>query len=265
MDDVWQALEQFLRNYGGRLAGAVLVLAAGWLLLRYLVGPLRRMLARSRVEPLAASFLVNSARTMVLFAVLLAVLNQLGVETTSLLTLLGAVALAVSLSLQSSLANFASGLIVLWFRIVRVGDQIEVGDVKGRVVELLPFHAVVVTADNQRVTVPNTQLTGTAVRNHSTLPTRRAEWALPVAADDDLAAVKQALEARLRADQRVLQEPPPQAYVKEWAPDKKTVAVTAWTATADHPAVQQEMLEALGASLEELRRKRTPEGARDNP
>jgi small conductance mechanosensitive channel len=256
MDDLWQILRQFFQDYGGRILGAVLILAAGWVLIRYLVSPLRRLLGRSHLDPLVASFLINSLRTVLLFAVLLGVLNQLGVETTSLLTLLGAVALAVSLSLQGSLANFASGLLVLWFRIVRVGDQIETGDLKGRVLELLPFHAVIITADNQRVTVPNTQLTNGPVRNHSALPTRRCEWTLSLKAGEDLAAVKQALGNRLRADGRILADPPPQFFLKEWAEDKRVLTATAWTATPDHPAVQQDMLEALGEALEELRKSR---------
>jgi small conductance mechanosensitive channel len=258
MADLWQTLHQFLLNYGDRILGAVLILAAGWLLMRYLVGPLRRLLARGPMDPLVASFLVNSLRTVLLFAVLLGVLNQLGVETTSLLTLLGALALAVSLSLQGSLANFASGLLILWFRIVRVGDQIESGDIKGRVVELLPFHAVLLTADNQRVTIPNTLLTNGPVRNHSAQPTHRCEWNLPVKAGEDLSAVKEGLRACLRKDPRILTDPPPQVFVKEWAEDKRILTATAWTITLDHQAVQQEMLEALGLSLEELRKAEGP-------
>jgi small conductance mechanosensitive channel len=254
MDDVWQTLRQFSLDYVGRIVGALLILAAGWAVLHFLLGPLRRLLGRGRMDPLVASFLVNSLRTVLLFAVLLAVLNQLGVETASLLTLLGAVALAVSLSLQGSLANFASGLLVLWFRIVHVGDQIQTGDLTGRVVELLPFHAVVITADNQRVTVPNTQLANATVRNHSALPTRRCEWTLPLKAGADLAAVKKALENRLRGDGRILADPEPRVFLKEWAEDKWVLTATAWTATANYAAVQQETLEALGGVLDELRR-----------
>jgi small conductance mechanosensitive channel len=201
-----------------------------------------------------ASFLVNTARTLLMFAVLLGVLNQLGVETASLLTLLGAVALAVALSLQGSLANFASGLVVLAFRIVRVGDLIETGDIRGRVVELKTFHTVLVTADNQRVTVPNTILTTAAVRNHSALPIRRVEWTLPVAASVDFPGTKGALHARLGSDPRILPDPPPQIFVKEWADDKRLLTILAWTDTAHAISVQQELLEALGLSLDQFRR-----------
>jgi small conductance mechanosensitive channel len=256
MANLGQTVQQFVQDYGAHILGAVLILAVGWLLLRILVGPLRRLLERSRFERTAASFLVNSLRAVVLFAIFLGVLNQLGVQTASLLTLLGAVVLAVSLALQGALANFASGLVVLSFRIARVGDLIETGDIKGRVVELLPFHAVVVTADNQRVTVPNTMLTNTAVRNHTSLSTRRVEWSLPLTAKDELTMAKEQLRACLQADARILPDPPAQVYVKEWSEEKRVLAVNAWTATEDYQAVQQDLLEMLGKKLDEVRQPR---------
>jgi small conductance mechanosensitive channel len=254
MHDFWQSLHQLVEDYGGRVLAAVLILAVGWMVIRFLIGPLRGLLERSNLDPSVTSFVVNSARTMLLFAVLLGVLHQLGVETASLLTLLGAVALAVALSLQGSLANFASGLVVLSFRIVRVGDLIETGDIRGRVLELQPFHVVLVTADNQRVTLPNTLLTTAAIRNHTFMTMRRVEWTLPVPAALDLAAAKDTLRARLLAEARIATDPAPQIFVKEWLDDKRIVTVTAWADTAHYAAVQQDLLEPLGLSLEELRK-----------
>jgi small conductance mechanosensitive channel len=249
----WQTLASWLREYTGRLAGSVLILLLGWMANRLLVGPLRQILARSRLDVSVASFLVNSARTAILLVVLLAVLQQFGLETTSLLTLLGTAGLAVALSLQGSLANFASGLLLLAFRTVRVGDAIEVGDVRGRVSEMLPFHIVLETPDNQRITLPNTLLTSGPVRNNTYLSTRRVQWTLPVSAHADLDAIKAALRTRLQAESRIHREPVPQIYVQEWGADKYTLAVTAWTATANYLDVQQEMLEELGKSLDRVR------------
>lgn len=254
MNDAWLMARGWLLEYGGPVLGAVLILAAGWVALRFLLVPFRRLLERSRVDPSAASFLTSSLRTALLVAIFLGVLQQLGVQTASLLTLLGAAGLAIALSLQGSLANFASGLLILSFRMVRVGDLIEMGDVRGRVAELLPFHVVLVTADNQRVTVPNTLLTNGVVRNNSALPMRRVQWSLPVTPKDHLPAVKEAVRARLRSDGRVLAEPPPQIHVQEWAEDKRVLTITAWTTTADYLTVQQDGLEALGAALDETRR-----------
>ncbi len=249
----WEHVNAWIREYAGRSVGAALILLLGWSANRLLIGPLQRLLSRSRLDVSVASFLVNSVRTAILLAVLIAVLQQFGLETTSLLTLLGTAGLAVALSLQGSLANFASGLMLLAFRTVRIGDSIEVGDVRGRVSEMLPFHIVVETLDNQRVTVPNTLLTTGPVRNNTYLPARRVQWTLPVSPADNLDAVRAALRSRLQADTRIHKEPPPQIYVQDWATDKRTLAVTAWTATADYLIVQQELLEELGKSVETTR------------
>src|SRR5579871_1072742 len=199
----WEHINAWMREYAGRGAGAALILLLGWIANRLLIGPLRQVLGSSRLDVSVASFLVNSVRTAILLAVLLAVLQQFGLETTSLITLLGAAGLAVALSLQGSLANFASGLLLLSFRIVRVGDLVEVGDVRGRVSDMLPFHVVIDTLDNQRITVPNTLLTSSPVRNNSVLPVRRVEWKLTLGPKRDLAAARQAVLTQLRTDPRV--------------------------------------------------------------
>jgi small conductance mechanosensitive channel len=250
---MWEMMRPRVEELAGRLALAAVILLVGWLLIRVLVGPLHRLLSRSRLDPLVVSFLVNSARGAILVAILLAVLQQLGIQTASLLTLLGAAGLAVALSLQGSLANFASGLVLLSFRVVRVGDLIEVGDVRGRVSEMLPFHVVINTLDNQRIVVPNTLLTNGPVRNNSFLLSRRVRWTLPIAATDDLNAAREALSNRLRADPRIFAEPAPQVYVQEWTLDRRVLAVEAWTATTDYLVVQQDLLEQLGQALQDIR------------
>jgi small conductance mechanosensitive channel len=253
MDGFWQQLRQWAEANAGHAAAAAVILLVGVAALRYLVAPLRRLLERGRMAPSAASFLANSARALLLAAIAIGVLQQLGVETTSLVAVLAAAGLAVGLALQNTLANFAAGLVVLAFRMVRVGDVIDVGGLRGRVSDLFPFHVVLITDDNQSVTVPNTMLTGGGVRNFTALPLRRAQWSLPVAVGADLAATKEALLARLRSDPRVLPEPPPRAFVQEWADDHRVLAVQAWTSAADLPAVQEELLEPLGLAVEALR------------
>ncbi len=250
MEAWWEPLRQWADLYGGRLVGALVILVVGLLALRYLVGALGRLLQRSRLQPTLASFLVNSVRGLLLVVIVLGVLQQLGVETASLLTVLAACGLAVALSLQNTLANFTAGLILLAFRLLRVGDLVDTGSLRGRVTELLPFHVLLVTDDDQLAVVPNTTLIGNGFRNLSARPARRAQWLVPLRPGDDLAAAKAALCERLRSDPRVLREPPPRAFVQEWADDKRVLAVQAWCAAADHAAVQEELLEALGLTLE---------------
>jgi small conductance mechanosensitive channel len=250
MDGLWVLLREWLGTYWKNLAGAAAILVVGVFALRYLIAPFRRLLERGRMQPSGASFLANTARGMLLFVIVIGVLQQLGVETASLLTVLATAGLAVALSLQNTLANFTAGLLILAFRMARVGDVIDVNGLRGRVSDLYPFHVVLVTDDNQVVTVPNTLLTTGGVRNFSALPRRRAQWSLPLPAGADLAAAKAALLERLRADPRVLAEPAPRAFVQEWGADRVVLAVQAWTAAADSAAVQDELLEALGQAAQ---------------
>src|SRR5262245_38884076 len=158
MDGFWQEFRKWADLYAGPVTGAAAILVVGFLALRYLVAPLRRLLERGRLETATVSFLANSARGLLFVVVVIGVLQQLGVETASLLTVLAAGGLAVALSLQNTLANFTAGLLLLSFRLLRAGDLIEAGPLRGRVAEILPFHAVLVAEDGQVVTVPHALL-----------------------------------------------------------------------------------------------------------
>lgn len=256
MEKFWEELRQRADMYGGRVVAAAVILAVGVIALRYMVSPFRRVLERSRLEPSAASFLANSARALLFIVIVIGVLQQLGVETASLLTVLAAGGLAVALSLQSTLANFTAGLLLLSFRMVRIGDVIEAGTLRGRVAEILPFHVVLVTEDNQVVTMPNSVLTNNGFRNHSAKPERQVQWLLPLRAEDDLPAAKAALSERLLTEPRILRQPPPRVFVQEWGDDKRVLAVQAWSRAMDRQAVQEELLEALGLALDALRREK---------
>jgi small conductance mechanosensitive channel len=261
MFEWWNRLQAGLPGWVGSAAAVAALVLAGWLFYRYLVGSAHRALVRLGVSGGVVSFLFNSLRAVVVFAVVLAVLRQLGVETTSLLALLGAAGAALALSLQAFMGNFAAGLVLLGERMVRLGDVIESGDVRGRVVEMLPLHVVVETADGLRVLLPNTTLVNNPLRNHSALPTRRVQWLLPLPAGLDLGPVKGALRACLAQDARVLPAPPPALFVRDWAADKTTLAVQAWAGAADAQAVQDELLERLAAAVERcVQEARKPEG-----
>ena len=253
MDPFWDNLRQNADPYVGRLTGALVILIVGILAMRYLLTPLRRLLTRGRLEPATVSFVSSTARALLLVAIGIAILQQLGMQTASLVTVLAAGGLAVALSLQNTLTNFAAGLLLLSFRLVRVGEVIECGGLRGRVTEILPFHVVLIGDDNEVLTLPNSALTGTGFRNLTAQPARRAQWTLPLRSGDDLAAAKAALVGRLLADPRVLREPPPRVFVQEWGTERRVLAVQAWTSAADNPAVQEELLEALGQAVEAVR------------
>jgi small conductance mechanosensitive channel len=255
MNEWWREHLPMVLDSALHVLGALFILLLAWFGDRYLKSPLKQFLGRSHLDPTAASFLTNSARAIFFLVVILAVLQQLGIQTVSFLTLLGAAGVAVALSLQSSLANLASGILILSFRMVRVGDTIEIGELRGKVAELLPLHVVLVTQDNQRVTVPNTLLTNGPMRNHTALPVRRLQWTLPLRLEDDLSTVKANLLGRLAEDQRILTDPAPEIYVQEWSLDKRVLFVGAWTSVENFIDLQHQKLETLGAAVDQVRQK----------
>jgi small conductance mechanosensitive channel len=250
MSDYWDKIQANLPLWSARLAAVVVLLLAGWLFDRLFIRSLHRLLVRTGVAAGAVSFLFNTARAVLLCAVVLAVLQQLGVETTSVVAVLGVAGAALALSLQGFMGNFAAGLVLLSERMLRLGDVIEVGDVRGWVVEIQTLHVVVETAEHVRVTLPNTLLVNGPFRNHSTLPTRRVQWLLPVPLGIDLGPIKEDLTAALLTDARVQREPAPTVFVRDWTLDKQTLAVQAWTASANAQDVQDQLLEALGKAVE---------------
>jgi len=255
MEVFWQTLWLEINPLIWRVLGAVLILGVGLLVLRFLIPALRRLLERSRMESSIVSFLTNTVRGVLLAVIFIGILQRLGVPTDSLVTVLATAGVAVALSLQNTLTNFAAGLVLLSFRMLRVGDLIEVGALRGRVAEIFPFHIVLITDDNQVATVPNSLLTSSSFRNSTTLPTHRAQWQLPLRASEDLNSARETLRNRLLADPRIHREPPPRVFVQEWSDDRRLLTVQAWTAARDFPAVQEEMLETLGQALESLSQK----------
>jgi small conductance mechanosensitive channel len=250
MSDFWDKIQASLPLWSARLAAVFVLLVAAWLFDRFFIKSLHRLLVRAGAAAGAVSFLFNTARAVLLCAVLLAVLQQLGIETTSVVAVLGVAGAALALSLQGFMGNFAAGLVLLGERMLRLGDMIEVGDIRGRVVEIQTLHVVVETVEHVRVTLPNTLLINSPFRNHSAFPTRRVQWLLPVPLGIELDPIKEELAACLLADARVLKEPAPAVIVRDWALDKQTLAVQAWTASADALAVQDQLLEALGKVME---------------
>lgn len=255
MDNLLQELSRRVASLIEPLIGAGLILVVGLLILRYLIPPVRRLLERSRIEPSIVSFLANSIRGVLLAVIIIGILQQLGVPTGSLLTVLATAGLAVALSLQNTLANFTAGLVLLSFRMLRVGDLIDIGPIRGRVSEIYPFHVVLVTDDNQVANVPNSQLTTNSFRNSTMLPARRVQWSIPLPAACDLSPAREALRNQLQSDARIHRDPAPRVFVQEWSEDKRVLVVQAWTAAREALLVQEEMLEPLGSALEALRQK----------
>ena len=199
------------------------------------------------------TFVASLVRYVILVIGFVAVLQQLGVKTTSIVAVLGAASLAIGLALQGALSNVAAGVMILLFRPYRVGDIIETGGKKGTVRALDLVITELATADNLKVVIPNNKVFGDVIVNHSHHESRRVDVTFRVLGAADLAAVMAGVQARALANPLVLKAPAPATSVAALGESWVEVEVQAWTRRQDHGAVEADLLLAaklIGAGLE---------------
>jgi small conductance mechanosensitive channel len=197
-------------------------------------------------------FIANLARMLLMLFVIIAAINQLGVQTASLIALVGAAGLAVGLALQGSLANFASGVLIVLFRPYKVGDFIEGAGIAGSVEEVQILTTVLKTGDNKRVIVPNSQIMGATITNYSANETRRVDLVIGVSYDDNLDKVRKELESLVAADERILDDPPVTIAVSELADSSVNFVVRPWVKSADYWSVNFGLTEAIKKRFDEV-------------
>src|SRR4030042_744378 len=251
MDKVLTTISEYLSKYGLKVLGALVILLVG----RWLAGLVSRLiekaLLRAKVEETIARFIKHLTHIAALVFVVIAALAAAGVETTQFAVVLGAAGLAVGLALQGSLANFASGFLMIIFRPFKVGDFIEAAGTKGTVKEIGVFNTFINTPDNIRVIIPNAKLTGDNIMNYTANGTRRVDLVIGVSYGDDIKKAKQVIEQVLAADDRILDEPAPTVAVLELADSSVNFVVRPWVKAADYWNVYFDTTARIKLSLEE--------------
>jgi small conductance mechanosensitive channel len=242
---------EMLVKYGLQVVGAVLILAVGRWLAKLLSRLISRVLTKAKVDATLVPFIENLSYTAMLVFVIVAALDRVGVQTASFIAVLGAAGLAVGLALQGSLANFASGVLLLVFKPFRIGDFVEIGGVKGTVQAIQIFNTVLNSPDNIRIVVPNGQVTGGSILNYTINGTRRVDLVIGVSYDDDLKKARQVIEGVLAAEPRILAEPAPVVAVNEMGDSSVNFVVRPWVKTADYWGVYCSLTEKLKVAMDE--------------
>ena len=231
--------------YGLKVIAAIVILVAGrWVAMgmRKLVKGLMR---KSNIDPTIRRFVGNLTYIALLAFFVLAAMSQLGIQTTSFIAVLGAAGLAVGLALQGSLANFASGFLMIIFRPFRVGDYIEGAGVAGTVEEIQIFTTTLLTPDNKTVIVPNAKMTGDNIVNWTTKGTRRVDMVIGIGYGDDIDKARQIIRDVLSQDNRVLPEPVPQVAVLELGDNSVNFVVRPWAKAGDYWGVYCDAMERI--------------------
>jgi len=245
-----------LTQWGLKVLGALALLIVGRMVAGLLRKLTRRAMSKADVDATLIPFMSSMVYYLVLAVVLIAVLGLFGIQTTSLIAILGAAGLAVGLALQGTLSHFASGIMLLIFRPFRVGDVVEVGGTTGKVQEIGIFTTTLTSPDNIKITVPNSQVYGTTIKNMNGYDTRRVDMVMGVSYDDDLAVAMGTMGRVVREDARVLADPEPQIAVAELADSSVNFVVRPWCKAEDYWNVKfdltrrlKEELEATGCSI----------------
>ncbi|WP_158967525.1 mechanosensitive ion channel family protein [Paraglaciecola sp. L3A3] len=244
-DKISQLVDTYVIPWGINILMALIIYVIGKMIVGVIVNVLGKLLARSKYDDMLVDFLKAIANALLMLFVIVAALDQLGVDTTSLVAILGAAGLAIGLSLQGSLQNFAAGVMLLVFKPFKAGDFVEAGGAAGVVKSISIFTTIMTTGDNKEVIIPNGSIYGGNITNYSAKDTRRVDMVVGIGYDADLKRAKEVLKEIADADERILKEPAVTIAVAELADSSVNFVVRPWTATADFWAVKFAFNEAV--------------------
>lgn len=228
-----------LIEHGLSLIGAVIILLLGlWLAGRARAVTERALDKALNSDEMLKGFFGSIAKYLVIIATLLAVLGQFGIETTSLIAVLGAAGLAVGLALQGTLSNVAAGVMLLVFRPFKVGNFVELGGMSGTVKGLTLFTTELATPDNVQIVLPNSAVWGQPLKNFSAHPTRRVDMVFGIAYDADIDKAMSIVHAAIAADERCHTDPEPLVVVGGLGDSSVDLTTRVWCAAADYWGVK---------------------------
>ena len=230
---------------------AVGILVAGWFGVRLIVRLARKWMTRAKVDELLVRFSTSILYWTLMLVVAIAALARLGIETTSLIALLGAAGLAIGIALQDSLKNFASGVLLIVFRPFGLGDFVEAGGTSGIVEEITLFTTTMRTPDNREVIVPNGAIYDDVITNNSARDTRRVDMVFGIGYDDDMRKARDIMMDILKADERVLEEPEPVIALGELADSSVNFNVRPWCKSEEYWDVKADLTEKIKLAFDD--------------
>lgn len=247
-------LPEAAQPYAGLIEGALLALAIfiiGWIVSKWANGLTKRLLKRGKVDEALSRFLGNIVQYAVLAAAVIAALEKVGVQTTSLVAIFASAGLAVGLALQGSLSNFASGVMILFFRPFSLDDVVTVAGVTAAVKDIGIFSTTVQTPDNDKIIIPNAKITGDVIKNHTVIGTRRAGIDIGVAYGSDIKEIEKLCMGVANANSLVLSDPGPGFAFTEMGASSINFKLFVFSKQEDWLAVQDQVRRGCYDALNE--------------
>jgi len=242
---LWETVRMAGLNFGMKALIALVIFFVGRMIARLVTKGLHNVMQSQKVDKILETFVCNLAYWALMIFVIIAAINQIGVQTTSLIAIIGAAGLAIGLALQGSLANFAAGVLIVMFRPYRVGDFVEAAGIAGVVLQVQILTTILKTGDNKQIIVPNGQIMNSIITNFSAHDTRRVEMTIGVSYDDDLDKVRSTIQDLVNADERILKDPECLIAVSELGDSSVNFTVRPWVNTADYSVVKFDLTETI--------------------
>ncbi|MES2544656.1 MAG: mechanosensitive ion channel domain-containing protein [Bacteroidota bacterium] len=243
------SLKAVLIDYAPKLIAAVLVLLIGLWGIKVINRVSRKIMVKREIEPTLIEFLSDTIYWGLRIVLFIAVISKLGIESSSFVAILGAAGLAIGLSLQGSLSNFAGGMLIILFKPFKLGDTIEAQGAFGTVIDIQIFVTQILTASNEVVFIPNGILSNGKIINYSRVETRRTDLMITISYDTDIKKTKDQILAIVNKNPKVLQSPKPTVIVKELGDNGVKMAIRAWTKNDDFSSVSSAILEEYKDTL----------------
>lgn len=232
-----------LIDYSPKLITALVVLFVGLYAIRLINRLTRRIMIKRELDPTLSRFLADSLLWALRFLLFVTFISKLGIETSSFVAILGAMGLAVGLSLQGSLSNLAGGVLIILFKPFKVGDSIEAQGVAGTVSEIQIFVTKLVTGTNQTIFVPNGILSNGVITNFSLGKNRRANLLFNISYDTNIKTAKEIVMQVLENNPKVLKNPVPNVVVNLLTDSAIQLAIQPWAKNSDFGQMSSDVLE----------------------
>jgi len=251
IQDVIQQVYTVLATYGLNVVGALVIIIVGFIAAGWARKTVERAFSRSkRADPTLTRFFGSLVRYAIIAFVIIAALQQFGVEATSLVAVFGAAGLAIGLALQGTLSNVAAGVMLLMFRPFKIGDFVDVGGKAGTVKEVGLFTTEMATGDNVKVIIPNGQIWGQAIMNYSANPTRRVDLVMGIDYADNIDTAMATINRVIGEESRAMSDPEPVVVVGELADSSVNIIVRVWCNAGDYWGMRWDLTKKLKEQLE---------------
>lgn len=240
-----------LVEYSPKLISAFIILFVGLYAIRIVNRVVKKIMVKRELDPTLSEFLSDILLWALRVLLFVTFISKLGIETSSFVAILGAAGLAVGLSLQGSLSNFAGGVLIILFKPFRVGDTIEAQGVIGTVTDIQIFTTKLVSGNNQTIFIPNSILSNGIITNYSVEGIRRADLHLAISYDTDIKKVKEMISQVMDSHPKILKEPEPTVTIKSLTDNAIQLAIRPWAKNEDFGQVSSDVIENCKAAFDE--------------